>query len=693
MPSPSARSALREPGETEPADAACLSPRTCEGEGEEMEGSIISVVAPYRDESLHGLLARVIRANVYDRIAWLREAVGIPNDYQDLWSVAQCDALARLLGLPVEEVRRRAYTTDGNGYTFFGHRLTRKQFEWGRRKVCPACLNEFGYHSAVLELSAVQVCPLHAVRLRTTCHACRKRLRWSTPSVTRCSNCRADQRRAPLEAVPVDELGGIAAVAGMAGFPRLHPDLEARGAGLPPGLAHLDLGEFQTLAVRLGLYIQSGRRSWQGHALNNAREAHRVVDAAWRVLRDWPANFFRLLREVSGMDEEVPRHTAGIHRAFRRLYDYPVSQKGEPWLTLQKALREFANHRWDGLVMPRADAAIPVVTGMISETEVARRIGVAKARALIGSGAVYGEVVYARSGAGRTSKVFVDREGLDRLCPEGVIPLDLRAASRRLGLSEILTKRLADHGILPPLDGPPVSMSRRYLFVVPDIERLIARFETRLAPSSDDGSRVVGFGTLLKAQGELNLPLPEVMRAILEGSLPPVARGADARGLAAYRFDEQTMRASFREIGERTSAFANLARADVVRRLGCRKDTVAWLVANGYLAEIPGFGRQKPISRASLEAFQGGWIKAGEVAERFGTSRMLVSRALKAAGVTATEPASEAITVFHDRGQVEALDVASWIDKVALHRGKAWSEYATSLEARSHTKQASKPLA
>lgn len=648
-----------------------------------MDGSVIIPVSPHADESIHSLLVRTIRANGYDRITWLRDVAQIPTNYQDLWSIEQCDALAKLLGLHADEIRRRAYVPNGDGYAFFAHRLTRKQFEWGRRKVCPACLDEFGYHSAVFELSAIQVCPLHAVRLSTTCHACNKRMRWSTPSVTRCSNCRADQRRTICEAVPIEELAGVGTIAKQAGFPRIHPGIVASCTEVPAGLLHLDLGELQTLIVRLGLFLRSGHRSWQGHALNEANSAHQIVNNAWAVLSAWPKNFYSLLSDMSDSKSELPRHSAGLRRAFHRFYDFVAHKDDEPWLTLRLALQDFANHHWDGLVVPRSNASIPVQSNMISETEVGRKIGVAKAARLIKAGAIYAEVIHENQGAGRTQRIFVDRARLNRLCPADVAPLDLKATSQRLGLSKILTKRLADHGVLMPLSGGPLSDDRRYLFAVPDIDSLIARFKARLTPNLGTETSTVGFGPLIKAQGELKLPLADVMTAIYEGDLPPVSHDPRKIGVAGYGFDEPSMRATFRAIAASASEFTEMSRPEVIEQMGCRKDTVAWLIANGYLVEVPGVGRQKLILRSSFEAFQAKWIKAGEAAERFKTSRMLISRALKAAGITATEPGSAEITVFFDRTQLDAIDVEGWLQEVAHHRGKTWGEYDASLKMRS----------
>lgn len=633
-----------------------------------MVGTIIAVVRPYGDESVHSLLTRAIEANVYDRISWLREASGIPYAYQDLWSLSQCDRLARLLGLSEHEIRQRAYVPDGDGFAYFGHRLTRKQFEWGRRKACPHCLERFGYHSAVFDLSALQVCPLHAVRLRTTCHACDKRLRWSMPSLLHCSNCEADLRDASCDAVPTEELQGVAAIARMAGFPLVHADVARTGVDIPEGLRHLGLGELQTLAVRLGLFLKSGQRSWQGHALNDPDDAHRILDGAWAILRDWPVNFFALLHEVSAPEDEAPRYTAGVRRAFRRLYDYPIHRSGEPWTTLQSALREFTAHHWTGHALRRVNAKLPVRSRMVSETEVAKVIGVAKTRALLGSGAVYAEIVSARSGAGRTSKMFVDRDGLRILCPGGVAPLDLNATATRLGLSQKLTKRLATGGVLEPLDGPTVGTAKRWLFAVPEIDRLVDRLQARTTRQASDDRLTVGFVQLLKAHGELGLPMNDVFSAILAGPLPPVGRSSSGRGLAAFQFDEGTMRMVFRAIAAGISAFSEVSRPDVVREIGCRKDTVAWLVANGYLEEVAGFGRQRPITRVSLDRFKEQWVKAGEIAKLHRSNRMLVTRALNAADVTVTRPTSDKITLFFDRAQVDALDVGFWLARVAVTR-------------------------
>jgi hypothetical protein len=132
-------------------------------------------------------------------------------------------------------------------------------------------------------------------------------------------------------------------------------------------------------------------------------------------------------------------------------------------------------------------------------------------------------------------------------------------------------------------------------------------------------------------------------------------------------------------------------RQTAMRILAVNKKTLSHLVEIGALAETQLKANLKPICRLSLTAFCARWVKAGELAARTGSSKMLIQRVLRSRAITVLSEkglTNPEITCFFDRAQCDALDFNTLLDSVAVHRNKKWSEYAFGLGQRNASRVA-----
>lgn len=656
-----------------------------------MSGTLLFPLQPHPDESLHGLLWRVADENSYDEGRWLRAAIGIPARQKNDWKPEQAAQMAVLLGLPEDDIRQRAYLPTDAGRLFPGGRTSHDQIELNRPKICVACLRDRGYHSAVFDLAAVQICPRHATRLVSHCPKCNVPYRWGRKTPFHCLRCLTDDFDGQPQCVDPDQLPGTAALARRAGFGAVHPDIGEDQIAMPAALAHLALGEFITLLRRLGTYASGkpGRRRWQGLLIDDREKVHEIIQNGWDVLRDWPMRFNGFLETVASENNRSSGEPVmGLRSPFGGFYTYIANRNGEPWRTVRAAFEDYI--RKTGLVLPRKgtviDAGIDDGTSRyVSEIELSRRtgLGVARTAALVRSGAFGTVSVPQNTNAGKVQRIFFERSEIDRLFPVGTLPLDLKQTASRIGLSVTHTKQIMDEGAMKPVDGPAVSGNLRYLVSISTVEDFVSGLTPAACPVRGRPAGTVQLGKVMKIQRTLGLPLEDMLKAVRSGRLPVAAIDDGAIGIGSLRFDHRQVKTVLTEMAATERAPGAVTRGWIIKTLAVTKFTVAWLTKHGFLEKLPGKGNLKPFTQTSFENFTAEWAKAGELAATYKTSRMLITKALIATGVETTPRSDDSgIALFFSRSQIKPECVPAWLEEVALHRGKTWSEYDAGLKSR-----------
>lgn len=135
-------------------------------------------------EPAHSLFARAVELNLKGAARWFAKPLDV-------------GASERIANLPVAEVARLCRTDrgplenasprfDGNWIWLMGQRFRRGSLRFERRRWCPACLREEGYHRAWWDVEAVTTCPAHLCTLVDACHHCGSPVTWWTSRYFHC---------------------------------------------------------------------------------------------------------------------------------------------------------------------------------------------------------------------------------------------------------------------------------------------------------------------------------------------------------------------------------------------------------------------------------------------------------------------------------------------------------------------------
>ncbi|MBL0121604.1 MAG: TniQ family protein [Betaproteobacteria bacterium] len=173
---------------------------------------------PFDDESPLGYLLRLIDLNGLVSGNHLLDLIAVEGRrWRSLWAVATRPQgmmdLAIALGKPVEPYRQLAYTRSNSELfstcLFKGSQIPRWALRVKRSHVCVVCLRASAHARAVWDLSLVEGCPQHNIRLIDACPHCHSALRMARQEVATCGSCGFDLRLAegePLTTVESDRL-------------------------------------------------------------------------------------------------------------------------------------------------------------------------------------------------------------------------------------------------------------------------------------------------------------------------------------------------------------------------------------------------------------------------------------------------------------------------------------------------------
>lgn len=132
----------------------------------------------------HAMLVKAADLNVPGAANYFRSLIGGPNQL-----VAGVDplAVARFCRVDGAVLSHASPVFDGNFVTLMGHRFKRRDYAVKDRRWCPVCLGENGSHRTWWDLTHVTSCARHRTLLRDAC-ACGKRTRWAgSASLVACS--------------------------------------------------------------------------------------------------------------------------------------------------------------------------------------------------------------------------------------------------------------------------------------------------------------------------------------------------------------------------------------------------------------------------------------------------------------------------------------------------------------------------
>lgn len=586
---------------------------------------------PFPDESLPGFLKRMAEANGFDGLK--RFLAMLQPDFTTFPQAALRAAgdldLAAFLALTPEELDRLCYG-DGPLRRILGRELSRDLVAIGERKACPLCLDEAPYHRATWDLVPISVCPVHAVRLVDRC-TCGARLGWGSRPLLRCSDmgCADDVRDIPAFSVPDKEMGGVRAVDALL----RHGDCDGLDAGQ---VADLSVGERIFLIFRLGVFALGYERSTRPpvFARQHGDQFHRVLDAGWRICADWPRGFHALLEERRAAAEGrggrfgVQRAFGSMHRRVEALGDSPHAR------LMARAIADYV------VGCPELATRAPEIRrARTSADPQHRHATVREAMQLLGVGfdrvRELGEerALWIVPPTGKGAPALLRADGLHELYRERSAHLSKRDVCRELGIAKRTVERLREAGFLPTVPDPDEPDFLAY--PREGIEALIRKLEA----SVPDGKRATPRPAVTIAGVARRVYLPgfdtfDVIRAVLEGRLAPVALSRRAKGLGRFLFREADVDRLAAEI--RAQECETMSVVEAAAELGVKQEVAYHWVRVELLGTVAGAKVTEAGRRVTAEAlrrFREEYATGTEVARRLGLAVRWASVHLRERGV------------------------------------------------------------
>ena len=578
-----------------------------------------------------------MRLAARQRMADASRLAGMVGLRQPGSAVVPCDlaALARRAGTQIAALDAIAYRPAARfGHNaFLGGVVNREFIDISRRRACPRCLSVSPHHRAVWDCALVTACPDHLVRLLDRCPRCPRRLGWRRSNLTRCA-CRADLTAFAGVPVPAEAAGAARDVVALIGSQHV-PWLGGR-------LAACDRADLLRLLMCLGMFLTDWRRERRIETLVAAGpdSVARVVLAGLDALKRWPEPLQAYLADQRvRAGQRQGRY--GARKTLGAFYDWlTLMEDGEVKAVLAEAAREFVQrdpqlarrvHRSRLLTMadPEPDG------GVLALIDAARRMGRSgeTVKRMMATG-----MLPAAASEGRGVPMALDGEAVEALGSRLRRAVPLVEAARMLGISRARTRRLAEAGLIRPIQRVAAGGWAQWAFDPVEIKGFMNRLAAGTSGSTSS-TRTVGFNYVAEALRRRGVALERMVHLILDGDLAVLghaksdgscgdhhaipASPKEMVGLKQLRFDPASVRNLCRGL-ENGPVMTIEAAAE---QLGLKWQVAAHLVHAGLLDAVDG-----GVAHASVERFPIDYVTGAALAREWRTSPRSLARKLAEQG-------------------------------------------------------------
>lgn len=598
-------------------------------------GAQVSLGAdPIEGESLPGFVMRLARRQRMTDAGRLTGMVGLRQPGS---SVVACDLgeLSRRAGTQVAALEAIAYRPairPGHN-AFLGGVINREFIDISRRRACPRCLGESPHHRAVWDCALVTACPDHLVRLLDGCPRCPRHLGWRRPNLVRCA-CRADLTAftgLPVSAQEAEATGDVVAL-----ISRQHvPWLGGR-------LAACDRADLLRLLMCLGMFLTDWRRERRIETLVAAGpdSVARVVLAGLDALKRWPEPLQAYLADQR-IRAGQRRGRYGARKTLGAFYDWlTLMEDGEVRAVLAEAARDFiqrdpqlAHRVHRSRLLSLSD---PAPGGVLALADAARCMG--RSGETVKRMMTAGMLPTAAS-EGRGVPMALDGKAVEALGSQLRRAVPLVEAARLLGISRARARRLAEAGLIRPVQRAVAGGWAHWAFDPVEIEGFLERLSAGTSGLTSS-TRTVGFNHVAEALRRRGVALERMVHLILDGDLAVLGHaksagfGGDHRaipaspqemvGLKRLRFDPAIVRNLCRGL-ENGPVMTIEAAAE---QLGLKWQVAAHLVRAGLLDAVDG-----GVVPASVERFAADYVTGATLARERRTSPRSLARKLAEQGI------------------------------------------------------------
>ncbi|MBU3695428.1 TniQ family protein [Dechloromonas sp.] len=565
-------------------------------------------------ESLLGYVLRLSETNGYETPWHVLSHAGIAQGAM-LTAGFPVDCLAKILGRAAQDLAGIAYSANVDGHREFrllghplGSGLNTTPLRLNQPAICPQCIADHGFIDAFFDLRLAVACPHHRCELLTHCPTCSDPLSWFRPGLLTCK-CGASLAEAPTAKVS-DELADLMAIV----WATLHRRQEALLNMQTHWPTHDLLGTpLRALALKLPDLGGFQRRS-MGHAAEAASPTE-LLDAAAKVLSNWPEGFHEFLGRLSSIGDDI-QHTFGKrHKLFNKRF-FSARPCGKDFIWLRNEFVRYGLDSWSEAVvdqkMLRNDQA---GRRYVSKRELARLMNVSQATlaSWVKQGRIDLKVIKANS----QLRYVADTKDARNQVPEhqdGAI-LDARKAAAYLGIPVSVLTRLKASGAFSVTH----QAQQKKAFHQADLEKfklLLGAVPVADTQTASDDSLISLFQVLAEYRFHSSENKAEFVVAYLSGRVTAVQRhSGESKDIYFRKADVDTFVSNSR----RQSAGGSYSFRDAAKRIGCDPIVMPKLIADGHLeAEVGREGSR--ISSERIEQFTSMYASICGLAREMNTS-------------------------------------------------------------------------
>jgi len=630
-------------------------------------------VAPTPLESARGYLRRVADAHGYDTPQWLTNLAGFSGPEAGIDREDRAHRIAHLLRLEPEEWLAMCYRqVTGPGRpqrSFCGKPVSTNHLNFGKPRVCPACLREHSVWWAVWDLCLLAACPIHRCLLLDQCPGCKKTLARQRPAVHEC-RCSFDLRTRETARVNTDLVAINAVIYRAAGLsPGNLAEEDINRCDFPPELAGLTLGSLLAL-LRWGGSFGHGDiqcRARQHLTRTDLNVAIQVGQTTFSLLRNWPHG---LRVALKGMVQNFEDAAAlRFHKIFGTFYfrlfrGLPRKEFG----FVHDVFEEFVNEDWKGLVRgqhrffsvsTREKSPWIALPKAASEA----RTNPSRVKDLVRQGQIEGRFFKLLRGR---IQCWVKRDSLSQWVTardtEFGQYISRPEAERILGLRYITLLRIAQAGLIRYAHGSEHGLphSLHFFFLHEDVMKIKLAFEKHRVREQEYSKpgQLIALGDALRSYLSGDSGLPAAIRAVVDGTLVPVAYTPRLPGIKGYLFPSEQMRLCRHVVGsieKPPEGFLNYSEA--ASRLGSDSQVIRALVEHGIL-DAPGeyrCGHSKLVPASNIRLFSNQYVGVNALARHLHvTAKWLKGHLKKSLTPMLAVPVNSMVTTYFLRKDVAA---------------------------------------
>lgn len=534
---------------------------------------------------------------------------------------------AELCQIPVDEFERMGMESGGLAWVA-GCQIP-SDLIVNRMKVCPICLAADAYHRSIWELAAVEVCPIHKVKLIDRCphDECGALQDWNRGSINTCS---CGTKLTACRNHPISD--GVASASLL--YDRCGLGVE-NGTRLPNMFRDLpfeDLLELMAFLGRMDIVIARGNPL----DLRSKKMSTdvRILDAGAAVMLQWPVAFFELAERVEQSRPQVNGYSrfGSLHRfvgrSRKRSFGKILGDTYRQFLEAKRGVRpeflpEFLGVKNDKSAYVSGKEAMEILgfsatlMGKLGRTSLWQPIEAASQR--------------------RARQKFLPRAEVEALAARLVDAISLRQADILLGLKKSQRSanslKLVEAGVIEAIPFNVHREDHELSVSQTDVVALAARIEQATAEVPPDDplnfSQILFRAATRRAGGN---PLATLFRLMLDGHLQGYVTRPEACGVERMVFERADAERAIGMISQ-VDRPKDVSIDGAARILDMRTPLVHGLIDAKVLPLISRLGRAYRLDFDAVSQFWDRYETAQRIARRNRTKSAIIEERLRAVGV------------------------------------------------------------